>query len=167
MISLLSVWFQLELNIWNYHQISNIRHAFVGNLSYWSLRCSWNIACWHCSNYIFILDLTHGFYIVNKGNCKTRRETFKFWDSVQLILEFWQYVERWSLLRPSISQSLGHHLLKVLSHNNGLNEQLSNGKKNVRWWNNCIRWLSSGLKPPRMGHYLICASFDFLSGGCL
>ena len=30
----------------------------------------------------FILDLTHDFNGLGKGNCKTRRETFKFGDSV-------------------------------------------------------------------------------------
>ena len=52
-----------------------------------SLRCSWSIACRHCSNYIFIIALTHGFNMLHKGNCKTRRETFKFGDLVRLILD--------------------------------------------------------------------------------
>ena len=40
-----------------------------------------------CSNYIFILDLTHGFIGLGKDNYKTRRETFKFGDLVRFILE--------------------------------------------------------------------------------
>ena len=56
-------------------------------LNCWPLRCSWSIACRHCSNYIFILHLTHGFNILRKDNWKPRRETFKFWDLVWLILE--------------------------------------------------------------------------------
>ena len=36
----------------------------------WSLRCSWSIACRRCSNYIFILDLTHGFNEMGKDNFK-------------------------------------------------------------------------------------------------
>ena len=48
----------------------------------WSIRCSWSIACRRCSNCIFILYLTHGFNIMNKDDCKTRREAFKFWDLV-------------------------------------------------------------------------------------
>ena len=56
-------------------------------LNYWSLRCSWSIACGHCSNYIFILHLTLGFNILHKKNCKPRRETFKFCDLVRLILD--------------------------------------------------------------------------------
>ena len=39
----------------------------------WSLRCSWSIACWRCSNYIFIIDLIAGFNRLGKDNCKTRR----------------------------------------------------------------------------------------------
>ena len=48
---------------------------------------SWSIACWRCANYIFILDLVPGFGGLSKDNCKTRRETFKFWDLVHMILE--------------------------------------------------------------------------------
>ena len=42
-----------------------------------SLRCSWSIACRRCLNYIFILDLIHGFNRLGKNNCKTGRETLK------------------------------------------------------------------------------------------
>ena len=42
----------------------------------WSLR--WSIASRCCSNYIFFLDLTHGFNGLSKDNCNTRRETFRF-----------------------------------------------------------------------------------------
>ena len=44
-------------------------------LNCWWLRCSWNIACGCCSNYIFILNLTPGFNRLGKDNCKTRQET--------------------------------------------------------------------------------------------
>ena len=47
--------------------------------------------CRCCSNYIFILDLTPGFNIMHKDNCKTRWETFKLEDLVRLILEIWWY----------------------------------------------------------------------------
>ena len=33
---------------------------------------------------------TPGFIRLGKDNCKTRRETFKFWNFVHLILEVWQ-----------------------------------------------------------------------------
>ena len=41
---------------------------------------------------IFIPHLTTGFNGLGKDNCKTRWETFKFWDLVWLILEVWWYV---------------------------------------------------------------------------
>ena len=62
---------------------------FCGQLHCSSLRCSWSIACQHCSNYIFILNLTHGFNRLGKDNCKTRQETFKIWDLLCLILKIW------------------------------------------------------------------------------
>ena len=71
---------------------NDIRHTLVGNTNCRSLRCSWSIACRRCSNYIFILDLTPGFVGLGKGNCKTRQETFKFWDLVRLILEILRYL---------------------------------------------------------------------------
>ena len=56
-----------------------------------SLRCSWSIACRRCSNYIFILDLIHGFNRLGKDNCKAGRESLKFWNLVRLILETLRY----------------------------------------------------------------------------
>ena len=49
------------------------------------------MACPRCSNYILILDLTHGFNELGKDNCKMRRKTFKFLELVRLILEVWRY----------------------------------------------------------------------------
>ena len=71
----------------SYHQTSDIRCPLVGNKHFWSLRCSWSIACRRCSNYIFILDLTHGFSGLGKDDCKTGREKSKFLD-----LELWRHV---------------------------------------------------------------------------
>ena len=64
---------------------------FSRQLNCWSLRCSWCIACRRCFNYVFIFHLTLGFNILCKDNCKPRRETFKFWDLVLLILEILRY----------------------------------------------------------------------------
>ena len=47
------------------------------------------------ANYIFKLDLTPGFNGLGKDNCKTRRETFKFWDLVRLIQEVLRYLTHW------------------------------------------------------------------------
>ena len=56
----------------------------------WSLSCSWNIARRRCSNYIFVIDLTHGFNGLGKDKFKTRRETFNVRDLMLLILEVWR-----------------------------------------------------------------------------
>ena len=74
---LLSVWF-------DYAQTSNISCTLVGNKNCWSLRCSWSIASRHCSNYIFILDLTPGFNGLGKDNYNKRWNIFKFWDLASL-----------------------------------------------------------------------------------
>ena len=76
-----------------YHQTSNISGTLVGNIILESLRCSWSIACWHCSNYIFILDLTPGVNGLGKDNYKTRQETLKFGELVHLILEVWRFIK--------------------------------------------------------------------------
>ena len=73
-----------------YRQISNIGGTLLWQQNSRSLRCSWNTACRRCSNYIFILYLTPGFNRLRKDSCKMRQETFKFWDSVRLILETWR-----------------------------------------------------------------------------
>ena len=54
-----------------------------------SLRFIGTITCQRCSNYIFILDLIPGFNELDKHISKTRQETCKVWDLVQLILETW------------------------------------------------------------------------------
>ena len=58
----------------------------------WSFRCSWSIVCRRCSNYIFIIDLTPDFNGLGKDNCKTRRESFNFCDSLGLILIILRYI---------------------------------------------------------------------------
>ena len=65
-------------------------------LDCWSLRCSWSIACGHCSNYIFILHWALGFNILRTDNCKPRRETFKFYDLVCLILDMLRCIKAWT-----------------------------------------------------------------------
>ena len=35
---------------------------------------------------------TPDFNALGKDNCKMRRETFKFWNLVRLVLEVWRYV---------------------------------------------------------------------------
>ena len=64
---------------------------FSRQLNWWSLRCSWSIACRRCSNYIFILNSIPGFNGLGKDNNKMRQEAFKFWVLVRLILETLRY----------------------------------------------------------------------------
>ena len=65
---------------------------FSRQLNCWLLRCSWSIACRRCSNYIFVHTLTPGFNGLGKDSFKMRREAFKFWDLVRLILETLRYI---------------------------------------------------------------------------
>ena len=57
----------------------------------WSLRCSWSIAYRRCSNYISILNLTPCFNGLDKDDCKTRWESFKYWNLARLILDTLRY----------------------------------------------------------------------------
>ena len=71
---------------------SNIKYKWHLSRQYncWSPRRSWNIACRRCSRHIFILDLASGFNELDKDNCKTRRETFKFWNLVRPMIDIWR-----------------------------------------------------------------------------
>ena len=60
-----------------YRQVSNIRCSLVGNQIF--------------DHYIFILNLKPGFNRLGKDNYKMRRQTFKFWYLVRLILETLRY----------------------------------------------------------------------------
>ena len=82
---------------------------FIRQLSCWSLRCSWSITCRRCSNYIFILNLTPGFDGLGKDNYKMRRDAFKFWNLVQLILETLRYVWIHFHIMPIKWDTNGHY----------------------------------------------------------
>ena len=43
-----------------------------------------------CSKYIFIRDLAPDFNVLGQDKCKTKRETFKLWDRMLLVLEMWR-----------------------------------------------------------------------------
>ena len=65
----------------HYRQIGSISRTLVGNkIVDHSLRCSWIITCRRCSNYIFTIDLLPGINGLGRDNCKSIRETFKWWD---------------------------------------------------------------------------------------
>ena len=72
-----------------YRKVCNIRRTLVGNkiVDHSDVVGASPVAC---SNYIFILNLTHRFNGSSKYNSKTRRETVMFWDWVRLILENWR-----------------------------------------------------------------------------
>ena len=73
--------------------------------------------CRRCSNYIFILNLIHGFNRLGKDNYKTRWETFKIWDLVCLLLEVWLYhsPSEWYLFTWLIEKKI-NILYNVFSH---------------------------------------------------
>ena len=64
----------------NIYILSNLwyRAHLSRQLTCWSLRCSWSIACRRCSNYIFILDLTPGFNGCGEDRCKMSEWVSKF-----------------------------------------------------------------------------------------
>ena len=64
---------------------SNLWYKIQFNKQLMLISCSWSITCQRCSNKIFILNLTPGFNILCKDNCKMRWETFKFGDLVSYI----------------------------------------------------------------------------------
>ena len=69
-------------------------------LNCWSLRCSWSIACWRCSNYIFILHLTSGFNILRKTTASRVEKNLSFGILVCLILEILRYIIIWTKYIP-------------------------------------------------------------------
>ena len=91
----------------------------------WSLRCSWSIVCQRCCSYISMLNLIPDFNILHKDNCKTRRETFQFWDLVHFISEIWQYLKCMHQMQACVyswyfpvseNKTLGHSHNCVLIH---------------------------------------------------
>ena len=77
-----------------YCQVSNISHTLEGNkiVDHSDVVGATPVGA-APTNYIFILDLIPGFNGLAKGNCMMRRESFKFWFWVQLILEILRYIE--------------------------------------------------------------------------
>ena len=73
----------------NYRKISSIRHTHVGNkvVDHSDVAEALPVGAAPTTSSL----LTPGFNGLGKDNSKTRRETFKFWDLVRLILEIWRY----------------------------------------------------------------------------
>ena len=93
-----------------YIQASNISHTSVGNKI---VDHSNVITCRHCSNYIFILNLTPDFNGLDKDNCKMRWETCKFWNLVLLVLEV-----LWYLLTMFVKHHVFQYILECLKYIN-------------------------------------------------
>ena len=91
----------------SYRQTPNVSRALVGN----KFVDHPNVVC---SNCIFILDLTPGFNGSGKGNYKTRRETFRCWDLVWLILEVWRY--GWTSVQLALTAITGTIILVPYIH---------------------------------------------------
>ena len=95
--------------IHHYRQISNISCTLRGNtiVDHSGVVGAQSLGT-PPTNYIFMLDLTPGFNELDIENCKTRPETFKFYDLVWLILEVWQYMylftkhENWHYLHTRL-----------------------------------------------------------------
>ena len=86
---------------YTYHKFTNRQHAWILVLRKKYYSQTYNISDTFASNRIvyhadvlFIIKLTHDLNRLHKDNYKTRRETFKFWDLVRLILEIFRYAFR-------------------------------------------------------------------------
>ena len=82
----------INIPISNYRQVSNISRTLDGNQIVDHSDVVGASPVGTAPTTSSFLDLTHGFDGLGKGNCKMRRESFKFWDLVRLILEILQYV---------------------------------------------------------------------------
>ena len=70
-----------------YHQVSNIRRTSVGNWIVDHPDVVGASPVGAAPTTSSFLDFTPGLNGLGKGNCNMRRESFKFWDLVRLILE--------------------------------------------------------------------------------
>ena len=91
-------------------QTSNISHTLVENKTDHSDVVGASPVT-GASNKSSFSILTPGFNVLGKDRCKVRREIFKFWDLVQLILEVWWYFShrpcltidwRWALMTENV-----------------------------------------------------------------
>ena len=85
---------RITLTHWDQDELTALLQATFSNAFSWKKMHEFQLKfhCRRCSNCIFILDLTSGFNGFGKDNCKTRRESLKFWDLVWLILEILRYL---------------------------------------------------------------------------
>ena len=72
------------------HQISNTSRTLVGNkvVDHSDVVGAWPVGAAPTTS--SFLDLTPGCNRLRNNNCRTRWETFKFWNLMRLILEIWR-----------------------------------------------------------------------------
>ena len=83
-----------------YRQTSNISGTLVGNKidDRSNVVGALPVGTAQTTMYIFVLDLSPAFNGLDKDNCKTRRETFKFRELVRHILDIWGYIANTSFM---------------------------------------------------------------------
>ena len=123
--------------LFTYCQISTIRHPLVGNKIVDHSRCSSSIACWCCSNDIFILNLTPGFNGLGKDNYKRRRETLKFLPEASFGLRVLSLPASVCLCvcpsTPELVRTITHHAFKLEPPN--LNKRCkTTGLRSLLFW---------------------------------
>ena len=105
------------------------------------------VLCRRCSNYISILDLTSGFNWLGKNNCKTRRETLKFWDFVRLISEVWRYFTKLGLKMSFGRISLVAPHTSRIQHQGWLCLRPANGRRRYFITTSLVGWVSAKNEP--------------------
>ena len=125
-----------------YLKVSNIRCTLVGKKIF---DHSDVVGAAPTGDYIFSLNLTHGFNGSGKDNSKTRWETFMFWDWVCLILENWRYIYSIGYTLDSLNADSDIWMLLIALPINGLGKPASILHKH--WPTECIHmtWLPQKL----------------------
>ena len=107
-----------------YRQVSDIRRILVGNyIAYHSdvVEASPVGAAPTTTSFLDLIPCVNG---LGKDNCKMRRESFKFWGSVRLILDILRYSQLGEiklfiigLNNCKTKECLGHHLASIKCSN--------------------------------------------------
>ena len=103
-----------KIKMWRYCQTPHMRARSVGNriVDHSDVVGAWPVSAAATTSSFSTSDLV-GFSGLGKDNCKTWWETFKFGDSVWLILEVWWYinyvfcnvrVSQWFLINKSLQK---------------------------------------------------------------
>ena len=126
---------------------SNDRNASIFYVSRIKLAQKGSLACPGCSNDIVIQDLSPGFNGLGKEKCKTRWETFTFWDLVWLILEIRRYLKfMYTTFFIVMSKAILHYKKNILhvasvfkTQSYSLNLKLSSCKE-LTQCGRCTKW---------------------------